>query len=268
MSDTLTTDFGTQLRTWRGRRRMTQLDLSLASGVSTRHLSFLETGRSQPSRDMVLELAERLEVPLRERNTLLTSAGYAPAYPRRDLDAPELAAIRQAVEHVLRGHEPYPAIAVDRAWDVVSLNRPAGLFLEGVAPHVLEPAPNSYRISLHPDGLAPRIANLPELAHHLLGRLRHDAEVSGDPALAALLDEVSAYPTVSTLRKPAPTRGEVVVPVRLRHPLGELSLFTTVATFGTPVDVTVAELALETFFPTDEATGERLRQLAADASAT
>ncbi|MBW3657996.1 MAG: helix-turn-helix transcriptional regulator [Actinobacteria bacterium] len=260
-----TTGFGDLLRGWRERRRRTQLDLSLAAGVSARHLSFLETGRSRPSREMVLRLAEHLDVPLRERNSLLTAAGFAPVYPRRDLDAPELAQVRAAIDLVLRGHEPYPAIAVDRCWDVVGLNRAAGLFLDGVSPEALSPAPNAYRLSLHPGGLAPRIVNLPEVAHHLLGRLRHDMEVSGDPDLAALLDEVSGFPTVRSLPRPVPSRGEVVLPVRLRHPRGELALFTTVATFGTPVDVTVAELALETFFPADERTASLLARFAEEA---
>lgn len=260
-----TVGFGDLLRSWRERRRRTQLDLALIAGVSTRHLSFLETGRSRPSRDMVLLLAEALDVPLRERNTLLAAAGFAPVYPRRDLDAPELAQVRAAIDLVLQGHEPYPAIAVDRRWDVVGLNRAAGLFLDGVSPEALSPAPNAYRLSLHPGGLAPRIVNLPEVAHHLLGRLRHDAEVSGDPDLAALVDEVTAYPAVRGLPSAVATRGEVVVPLRLRHPRGELSLFTTIATFGTPVDVTVAELALETFFPLDARTAALLARLADEA---
>lgn len=256
------TSFGGMLRAWRERRRLTQLDLSVAADVSTRHLSFLENGRADPSREMVLELAEHLRVPLRERNALLNAAGFSPTYPRRPLDAPEMKAVKRAVDQVLQGHEPYPAIAVDRYWNVLAMNTPAALFAQDVDPEILGPPPNSYRIGLHPGGLAPRIVNFPEFAHHLLGRLRHDAEVSADPDLIALLDEVESYSTVRELPRATVDPKTVVVPVRLRHPLGELALFTTIATFGTPVDVTVDELALETFFPADARTAERLSRLA------
>lgn len=262
MADTSATDFGELLRVWRQRRRLTQLDLSLQAGVSTKHLSFLETGRSNPSREMVLDLAEHLDVPLRERNVLLTAAGFAPAYPRRSLDAPEMDAVRGAIDLVLAGHEPYPALAVDRYWNILAMNRAAALFAAGVDPALLGPPPNAYRLSLHPDGLAPRIVNFAEVAHDLVGRLRHDAEMSADPDLAALLDEVERYPTVRALPRAEPDRGQVVVPLRLRHPRGELAMFTTVATFGTPVDVTVAELAVETFFPADAVTAQRLNAIA------
>lgn len=255
-------DFGALLRWWRRRRRLSQLDLSVTSGVSTRHLSFLETGRAAPSRDMVLRLAERLELPLRERNVLLTAAGFARAYSQQAIDAPEMDSVRAAIDQVLAGHEPYPALAVDRYWNVVSMNDAAGVLAEGVAEHLFGPPANVYRMSLHPDGLATRIVNLPELAHHLLAQLRHDADVSGDPQLAALLAEVESYPTVRAAGPPSPGRGGVVTPMRLRHPRGELSMFTTIATFGTPVDVTVDELAIESFFPADAATAARLRELA------
>ena len=259
------TTFGGLLRTWRERRRLTQMDLSHAAGVSTRHLSFLETGRSNPSREMVLDLAEHLEIPLRERNLLLSAAGFAPVYRRRSLDAPEMAAVRRAIDQVLAGHEPYPALAVDRYWNIVAMNDAAGMLASGIDAAVMGTPPNVYRIGLHPDGLAPRVVNFPEFAHHLLHRLRHDVAVSADPDLAALLDEVEAYPTVRALPRPAVDRNAVVVPVRLRHPRGELSMFTTIATFGTPVDVTVDELALETFFPADAETARRLNALAAAA---
>lgn len=261
-----TTSFGDLLRDWRGRRRMTQLDLGAAADVSARHLSFLETGRSGPSREMALELGEALGLPLRERNVLLVAAGFAPAFPRRSLDAPELAAVQQAVATVLGGHEPYPAVAVDRYWNVVSMNRAAAVFAEGIPDELLGPPTNTYRVSLHPDGLAPRVINFPEFAHHLVARLRHDAEVSADPELVALLEEVEAYPTVRELPRVAPPASAVVTPVRLRHPRGELAMFTTIVTFGTPVDVTVAELAIETFFPMDAATAGRLAALADEAS--
>lgn len=258
--------FGDLLRGWRERRRLTQMELAQRADVSARHLSFLETGRSNPSRQMVLNLAAHLEIPLRERNQLLTAAGFAPVYPRTPLDAPEMDAVRSAIDQVLAGHEPYPALAVDRYWNIVSMNAAAALFAEDVDPALLGPPPNVYRLSLHPDGLAPRVINFAELAHHLLHRLRHDVAVSADPDLAALLEEVGSYPTVRELGRPAATHDAVVVPVRLRHPRGELSLFTTVATFGTPVDVTVAELALETFFPADAETALRLDALADAAS--
>lgn len=263
--DTTTTTFGGLLRTWRQRRRLTQLDLSLVADVSARHLSFLETGRANPSREMVLALAEVLEVPLRERNVLLTAAGFAPGYTQRSLDAPEMGAVRAAVEQVLAGHEPYPALAVDRYWNIVSMNRAAAVLAAGVDPSLLGPPPNVYRMTLHPRGLAPRIANFAEVAHHLLARLRHDAAVSADPDLAGLLDELERYPTVRELPRATVHHGAVVVPVRFRHPRGELAMFTTVATFGTPVDVTVDELALETFFPLDAETAARLGALADEA---
>jgi transcriptional regulator with XRE-family HTH domain len=260
--DTDAATFGGLLRTWRQQRRLTQLDLSLASGVSTKHLSFLETGRANPSREMVLELAERLEIPLRERNVLLHAAGFAPAYSQRPLDAPEMRAVRAAIEQVLTGHEPYPALAVDRYWNIVSMNSAAAVVAADVDPELLAPPANVYRISLHPRGLAPRVVNFAEVAHHLIARLHHDVSVSADPDLAALLQEVQSYPTVRELPRTATDHRSVVVPVRLRHPRGELAMFTTIATFGTPVDVTVDELALETFFPADAGTARRLNQLA------
>lgn len=257
------TTFGQLLRGWRERRRVSQLDLSVAADVSTKHISFLENERAQPSREMVLSLADQLNVPLRERNQLLHAAGFAPAYSRRPLDAPEMRAVNTAIEQVLDGHEPYPALAVDRYWNILSMNDAAGLLAADVDPDLLGPPANVYRLSLHPDGLAPRVVNFAELAHHLLARLRHDATVSADPDLAALLDEVTAYPNVRELPSHiAPDRSSVVVPVRLRHPHGELAMFTTIATFGTPVDVTVDELALETFFPADAETARRLNRLA------
>jgi transcriptional regulator with XRE-family HTH domain len=261
--DVAVTSFGPLLRAWRTRRRLSQQELSSTTGVSGRHLSFLETGRSRPSRDMVMTLAEALHVPLRERNELLLAAGLAPAYPRRPLDAPEMAAVRNAVDRVLTGHEPLPAVAVDRHWDVVAANATIVALLADVPPAVLGPPINVYRLTLHPEGLAPRIVNLPEVAHHLVDRLRRDVDATGDADLLALLAEVERYPAVRSLPTHLDVAPGVVVPFRLRHPRGELALFTTVTTFGTPADVTVAELALELFYPLDEATTERLTQLAA-----
>jgi transcriptional regulator with XRE-family HTH domain len=257
-----TTTFGDLLRAWRQRRRLTQMDLALGADVSTRHLSFLETGRSAPSRRMALALAEHLDLPLRERNQLLHAAGFSPAFPQRPLEAPEMRPVATAVETILDAHAPNPAIAVDRYWNIVAMNATAAVFAEEVDPTLLGPPTNVYRLSLHPDGLAPRIVDFAELAHPLLAQLRHDVAVSADPDLAALLDEVESYPTVRGLPRLDPTPGAVVIPVRLRHPVGQLSLFTTITTFGTPVDVTVAELALETFFPADAATAERLVRIA------
>lgn len=257
---TMPESFGGLLREWRTRRRLSQMELSLSSGVSARHLSFLETGRSRPSRAMALQLAEELELPLRERNLLLAAAGFVPAYPRRPLDDPDLGPVREAIELVLRNHEPYPAIAVDRYWNVVSMNAGALLIAGLVPPELLSPVPNVYRLSFHPDGLPSRLVNFAEYAQHLLERLRHDAAVSGDPELAALLAEVESYGTVPA-ELPHASGKEVVLPMRIRHPEGELSLFSVIATFGTPIDVTVSELAIETFFPADAATADRLRTL-------
>jgi transcriptional regulator with XRE-family HTH domain len=259
------TPFGLLLRSWRERRRMSQQELSLTAEVSARHLSFLETGRSQPSRAMVLALADHLDIPLRERNELLASAGFAAVYPQRPLDAPEMRSVRAAVDQILEGHEPYPAVAVDRWWNLVAANATITELIADVDPAVLGPPTNVYRLTLHPDGLAPLIINLAEVAHHLVDRLRSDARATGDPQLNALLAEVEDYSTVRALPRRIDAPDGVVVPMRLRHPQGELALFTTVTTFGTPADVTVAELALELFYPLDAATAERLRVIAGDA---
>lgn len=250
---------GLLLREWRTRRRLSQLDLACDAEVSTRHLSCLETGRALPSREMVLRLAERLAVPLRERNRLLVAAGYAPMYAERPLDDPALRAAREAVELVLRGHEPYPALAVDRHWNLVSYNRMLPPLFAGLAPHMLQPPVNVLRLSLHPDGLAPRIANLAQWRTHLLHRLRQQVAASADPVLAALEQELQALPG------PPPHESfdthAVVVPLLFDTPHGRLSLISTTTVFGTPVDITLAELALETFFPADAATAQTLRLL-------
>src|SRR3954447_11320695 len=185
---------GPLLRDWRRRRRMSQLDLALAAGVSARHVSFVETGRSRPSAEMVIQLAEHLDVPLRDRNALLLAAGYAPAYAQRDLEDPEMGPVRQAIERVLAAHEPYPAVVVDRHWGMVAANSAVALLTEGVAAHLLEPPVNVLRVSVHPDGMAPRIVNLGEWRAHLLDRLGRQAVVSGDPALFALHAELAGYP--------------------------------------------------------------------------
>jgi transcriptional regulator with XRE-family HTH domain len=254
---------GELLRTWRQRRRMSQLDLACEAEISTRHLSFLETGRSQPSREMLLHLAEQLDVPLRDRNTLLIAAGYAPVYPERRLDDPAMAAARKAIDLVLAGHEPCPALAVDRHWILVAANRALGPLLAGVDEALLRPPSNVLRVSLHPDGLAPRIANLAEWRAHVLHKLRHQIEVSADPVLADLLQELSALPAPEGSRAddadPAAQHGGVAVPFRLATEAGVLSFLSTTTVFGTPVDVTLSELAVESFFPADAATEAILR---------
>jgi transcriptional regulator with XRE-family HTH domain len=253
---------GAMLREWRQRRRLSQFELALEAGVSARHVSFVETGRSRPSAEMVLHLAERLEVPLRDRNHLLLAAGYAPAFAQRELDAPEMGPVREAIEQVLRGHEPYPALVVDRHWGLVSANRPLGGLLGGVVAHLLEPPVNVLRLSLHPEGLAPRILNLPEWRGHLLERLARDAVGGGDPALAALHDELAAYPSHGPAATVDPAFGDIAVPLRLRQGDDQLAFISTKTTFGTALDVTVAELSIESFFPADDATARALRALA------
>lgn len=248
---------GEQIREWRQRRRLSQMDLALEAEISTRHLSFIETGRTRPSREMVLLLAEHLDVPLRERNAMLLGAGHAPVYAERPLDDPELAAARRAIELVLKGHEPFPALAIDRHWNMVSANAAVAPLLEGVAPHLLEGPVNVLRLSLHPEGLAPRIRNLGEWRAHLLERLRRQAWLTSDPELAALLDELWSYPSAEGSGD-AGTFDSVAVPLRLDTPLGELSFLSTTTIFGTPRDVTLDELAIEAFFPADEQTMERL----------
>ena len=250
------------LRDWRRRRRLTQLDLALSAGVSTRHLSFVESGRSRPSAALILRLSEHLEMPLRERNGLLLAAGYAPAFPRHALEAPEMGPARDALERVLRGHEPYPALVVDRHWGLVAANRAIGLLTAGVAPDLLEEPVNVLRLALHPDGLATRIANLGEWRAHLLDRLGRQAVVSGDPALAALYDELAAYPGGEPVRHD-PAAAEIATPLRLRVDGRELAFLSTISTFGTAVDVTLAELAIESFFPADAATAAYLQERAA-----
>jgi transcriptional regulator with XRE-family HTH domain len=250
---------GVLLRDWRQRRRMTQMDLALEAGVSARHLSFVETGRSTPSADMVKHLAEQLDVPLRERNELLLAAGYAPAYGQRDLDEPEMGPVREALDRVLAGHEPFPAVVVDRHWGMVAGNRAIPLLTAGVADHLLEPPVNVLRLTLHPEGMAPRIANLAQWRAHLLDRLGRQAVVSGDSALSALYDELAALPGGGEAAPPEDlAAGEIAVPLRLRHGRGELCFISTYTTFGTAVDVTVSELSIEAFFPSDAATAQVL----------
>ena len=253
---------GDILREWRQRRRMSQLDLALEAEISTRHLSFVETGRAQPSREMVLHLAEQLEVPLRERNVILVAAGFAPVFPERALDDPAMAAARRAVDMILTGHEPYPALVVDPRWNLVAANRAVAPLLAGVDPELLTEPLNVLKVALHPKGLAGRTVNFAEWRAHALERLRRQVELTADPGVIALLEELKTYPA-----PPAPDRrpedyGGVAVPFQLLTDDGVLSFFTTTTVFGTAVDITLSELTLETFFPADAATAEALRKLA------
>lgn len=246
---------GDLIREWRQRRRLSQLDLAIAANVSSRHLSFVETGRSRPTSEMILHLAEHLDVPLRDRNALLLAGGFAPAYPERGLAEPELHAVRNALKRVLDGHEPYPAAVVNRWWELVDANAGIALFTGDVRPELLEPPVNVLRLSLHPDGMAPRIANLPEWRAHLLARLHRQAEATGDPRLFGLYSELEAYPG-GEAQPPRPT--DVVVPLRYRAPGAELSFLSISAVIGTPMDVTVEELAIESFYPADAKTAKAL----------
>ena len=255
---------GVLLKDWRQRRRMSQLDLAVEADVSARHLSFVETGRSRPSRELVLHLAEHLDVPLRERNALLLAAGYAPVYRQTPLEDEELAPVRAAIEQILAGHEPFPAVVVDRRWDLVSANDTAlRILTDGVAADLLEPPVNALRVSLHPGGLAPRIINFHEYSEHLVSRLeRQAAAAGGDDELRALAAELCGYPGVSADTGASKaeddhddTASRLFVTLVLRSASGErLTFFSTIATFGTALDVTVAELAIESFFPADAAT--------------
>ncbi len=247
---------GDLIREWRQRRRLSQLDLAVAANVSSRHLSFVETGRARPSSEMILHLAEHLDVPLRDRNALLLAGGYAPAYPERALAEPELNAVRQALRRVLQGHQPYPAVVVNRWWELVDANSGIELFTRHVSGKLLEPPVNVLRLSLHPDGMAPRIANLPEWRAHLLTRLARQAEATGDARLAGLHEELTAYSGGEGQR---PRPADVAVPLRYRGDDGEeLSFISITAMVGTPMDVTVEELAIESFYPADDATAAAL----------
>jgi transcriptional regulator with XRE-family HTH domain len=254
--------FGDLLRDWRQRRRMSQLDLALEAEVSTRHLSFVESGRAQPSREMVLHLAERLEVPLRERNLLLVAAGFAPLFHERPLQDPALDPARTAIDLILKGHEPYPALAVDRHWTMVAANAAVARLVAGVDPALMQPPVNVLRLSLHPEGLGPRIANFSEWRGHLLERLRRQIDLTADAVLVDLLQELRTYTggsTGRTKKEPHLDPAGVVVPLQLVTDAGTLSLVSTTTVFGTPLDITLSELALECFYPADAATARLLQ---------
>lgn len=257
--------FGACLREWRKRRRMSQLDFALEAEISQKHLSFLESGRAAPSRDMVIRLAEQLDVPLRERNTMLLAAGYAPLYQARPLDSPSLVPARAAIDQLLKGHEPFPALAIDRHWVMVAANAVARNLLSAIGDESLfEPPVNVLRLSLHPGGLAPLIANLPEWRQHLLARLRHQIDVTADESLIRLMAELQAYPCRSQTgmgMRDNLQSSEVFVPLELNMPFGRLSFFSTTTVFGTPVDITLSEIAIESFFPANDDTRAKLLTL-------
>jgi transcriptional regulator with XRE-family HTH domain len=251
---------GTLLREWRQRRRLTQMDLALEADISPRHLSFVETGRASPSREMLLHLSEELEIPLRERNSLLVAGGYAPMYKARALEDDALAGARQAIEVVLAAQKPFPAFALDRHWNIVATNHALPQLYEGVAPELLAQPVNAMRIALHPRGVAPRIENLAEWRAHLLARLRKQVHVTGDPVLQGLLAEVLSYESPNEFNTPKNLEQSVLVPLKVRCSLGTLSFLSTTTVFGTPVDVTLSELAIELFFPSDAATAAAVRE--------
>jgi transcriptional regulator with XRE-family HTH domain len=251
---------GEHIRLWRMRRRLSQLAFALDAEISQKHLSFLESGRAAPSREMVLHLSKHLEVPLRERNTMLLAAGFAPVFAERSLDDPELRAARSAVELVLKGHEPFPAMAVDRYWNLVAANAAISMFLAMVTDaELLKPPVNVLKLSLAPGGLAPNIENFSEWRNHVLDRLRRQADFSGDMRLKALFDDLQQLPAASeSSHRDVSNYGDVLIPLRLRTPMGLLSFFSTVTVFGTPVDITLSELAIEALFPCDQATADTL----------
>ena len=251
---------GVLLREWRQRRNLTQLELALRSAVSARHLSFIETGRARPSREMIVHLAERLDVPLRDRNRLLLAAGFAPLYGERSLNESEMAPIREALERFLSAHEPYPAVAVDRHWNIVASNRGAAYVTRGVAAELRAPPANALRIALHPHGLAPRISNLADWSGDLLARLRREVEATGDPDLEVLYQELVAYPGAATQedRADAPAPNDIMLRHELRLDDTDLSLFCTFTTFGTARDLTLAELTIVAFYPANPHTAAAL----------
>ncbi|MGW1594531.1 helix-turn-helix domain-containing protein [Streptomyces sp. NPDC002343] len=255
---------GPLLRAWRERRRISQLELALRADSSARHISFIETGRSRPSEEMVLRLAERLQVPVRERNALLLAAGYAPRYPETPLDDPALETLRDGLERLIRGYEPYPALVVDAGYTVVAANRGIAVLLEGVPEKLMSPAPNAMRLTLHPEGLAPRIRNLREWRGHLLAQMEREIALHRSDRLRALYEEVAAYPVPPEEpgAEPAEPVPYFALPLRVEHAGRVLSFVSSISTFNTPMDITVAELAIETFLPADRATAAHLRALA------
>jgi transcriptional regulator with XRE-family HTH domain len=255
--------FGEHLRTWRHRRRLSQEELAIDADISTRHLSYVETGRANPSREMVLRLAARLEVPLRERNAFLLAAGFAPMYRESRLNDPAFAAAKQAVELILKSHEPFPALAIDRRWNLVAANGMVAHLLTGVHASLLQPPMNVLRLSLDPSGLAPNIINLAQWRAHLFERLSQQIAATADPALVSLLAELRSLPAGENEQEEH-VQGEhlgIAVPFKFRSPFGVLSFISTTTIFGSPVDITLQELALETFYPLDEFTKQAMQRL-------
>ena len=250
---------GGLIKTWRQRRRMSQLDLGVEANVSSRHLSFVETGRARPSRELLIDLAEHLEVPLRERNALLLAAGYAPAYPETPLDTAAMAPVRGALDRLLAGHEPFPSIVVNRRWDLIAANKPAlAIMGEGVSEELLKPPVNAMRLTLHPDGLAPRIVNLAEYGAQVIEHVHRQALFKADPELFALERELRTYPGIPRATQRDPNAG-LFVPMVLRADGAELTFFNTLTTFGTALDITISELMIEALYPADEATAAIVR---------
>ncbi|MEU1955050.1 helix-turn-helix domain-containing protein [Nocardia rhamnosiphila] len=247
---------GALLREWRHRRNLSQLDLAIRADISARHLSFVETGRTVPSSAMVLRLAEHLAVPLRERNRLLVAAGHAPVYRQRPLDHPDMARVRQGLEQFVRAHEPFPALAVDHRWNLLLANNAVDILLDGVDPALLLPPVNMMRLGLHPRGFAPRVANLAQVRGHLLPRLARQAAQSGDPELGALHDELMAYGPPPG--DPQPDPAEIALPIHLEYRDTRLCFINAVTTFGAAFDITLAEIAVETYLPADAATARFL----------
>ncbi|WP_330175992.1 helix-turn-helix transcriptional regulator [Streptomyces sp. NBC_01498] len=254
---------GALLRGWRTLRRVTQLELALRADSSARHISFIETGRAVPSRAMVLRLAERLDIPVRDRNTLLLAAGYAPTYPETSLTSPAMAQLRSELERLLTAYEPHPALVMDGTYDVVTANKGVLTLLDGVAAHLLEPPMNAMRLTLHPEGLAPRIRNLPEWRAHLLERMERQVALRSSDALRRLYEEVSGYPadTGEHGEDQGPAAHPYALPLRIEVGGRVLSFISTATTFNTPMDVTVSELAVETFLPADPETAAALHAL-------
>ena len=252
-------DVGALVRHWRQRRRLSQQALSERCGVSTRHLSCIETGKAQPSPGMIGQLSEALEVPLREQRRLFTAAGFVPDASELPLGSPALAQVNDALELILAGHEPYPALVVDGGWDLVAANEAAYRLLADLPAELLEQPVNVVRLSLDPRGLAPRILNLAEWQAGIMARIHHEHDTSGDPRLAALIAD---FP----LRTP-PRTPDIVLTVRLRAGADVLSLITTTTVFGTPRELAVAELAIEALYPADAATRDQLVALATASSA-
>ncbi|MBV9292447.1 MAG: helix-turn-helix transcriptional regulator [Frankiales bacterium] len=248
---------GPMLREWRSRRRVSQLELSSETGVSTRHLSFIETGRARPSRDMVMRLAEYLELPLRERNTLLLAAGHAPEFPQTPLSAESMRDVRRSLQSLVDAHEPCPALVADHAWNLVLANSAALSFTEGVPDELMADPINIIRLVMHPDGLSSRVANFADYSEHVLIRLQRQLRATGDPAIAELIRECQAYPGVG---RPRGSTHAIAPVLALRLSAGDdvLSFFTVVSTLGAPYDVTLDEIVIESFFPADDATARAI----------